>query len=396
MSASLEEELSAALDMASEFVQPRPGLADRARRAARRRRHRSLVAAAACGLALVAASASYVALGRHQSAPDANRRGHQAPRTLIVGRASAGQLAVGGQYIYAITSPPFQLGAYDRTSGKLIRQVRIPNVPFALAVGPGGRVWLSFGHDATGGAAQGTWLLSPDLRLRSASPGAENNIVPTGPTTAQAMTPRGAVEIQMPAPGRPGLATQSPIPSTGIGRSALVIRWAGRLDGRMVADVNINGPNNDILDHLVIVGRPALEFGGGTRFAIQSVASAGGALWAITSSYGRSGPPVGWGPLVRLDRNLHLTTTQSIKASAVLAKATQVWSAGSAIWIATAMPGHWLACFNSDGQPGPVTPVSVGGPVVALAVAGDTVYVSTVQSHAPYVVRSYRVPAVCR
>lgn len=327
MTASLEDELRAALDAASEFIQPTPWLVARARRAAHRRRQRALAAAVACGLILVAASVSYVAIGGHEAAPAANRHGQQAPRTLIAGSASVGQLAVGGQYLYAITSTPDQLGAYDRTTGKLIRQVRIPNVPFALAVGPGGSVWLSFGHDATGSPAQGTWLLSPDLRLRSASPDTENNIVPTGPTTAQAVTPRGVVEIQMPAPGRAGPATRSQIPGTGIGPSAIVIRWSGRLDGRMAANVNIGGPNNDILDHLIIVGRPAIDFGGGTRFAIQSVASAGGALWAITSRYGRSGPPVGWGPVIRLDHNLQVTTPQSIKASAVLARATQLWSA---------------------------------------------------------------------
>ena len=47
MSTNLDEELRAALDAASEFVHPRPGLADRARLIARRRRRRLAAAIAA-------------------------------------------------------------------------------------------------------------------------------------------------------------------------------------------------------------------------------------------------------------------------------------------------------------------------------------------------------------
>jgi hypothetical protein len=393
--ASLDEQLRRSFVAASDFVQAPPGLADRARRASRRRRRRARVAAAACGLILVAAGASFVAVGQHQVAPAGSRYDGRVPRPGLVGMASVDQLAAHGRYVYALSSPPDRLSAFDRATGKRIRQVSVPDVPLVLAVGPGGRVWLSFGQDATGSGPQGTWLLSPDLRLRSTAPAAVDNLVPTGLTTAQAVTPRGAVKMQMPSPGQPGSATQTQIPGTGIGRGAIVIWWADRLGGRMAADVNIGGPNNGELDHLVIAGRPAIQFGGGTRFAIQSVASTGDALWAITSRYGR-GAPLGWGPLIRLDGELRVTTPQSIRSSAILDEATQVWSTGSSVWVATAVTSHWLVCFTASGQPGPIIPVSVGGQIAALAVSGDAVYVSMMRPHASDVVRSYRIPAACR
>ena len=169
--------------------------------------------------------------------------------------------------------------------------------------------------------------------------------------------------------------------------------WSGRLDGRMAANVNIGGPNNDILDHLIIVGRPAIRFGGGTRFARSSLWLAPAARSGpITSRYGRSEPPVGSGPLVRLDAYLRVTTPQSIKASAVLARATELWSAGGAVWIATALPRSLARLLQRQRSARTRHPGVRRRPGRGARGRGRHYLTSARCSHAPYVVRSYRVP----
>ncbi len=213
MSASLEEELRAALDAASEFVHARAGLAERARLSVRSRRRRlAAVIAGTTAVLLVAAGGSYLLAGRHQSAPQLTRQQHRpksGPMYLkgLPADYQIQQLAVSGRYLYVLTNGPDVLSAYDRVTGKLVHAVAVPGDPTVLAVGPGGLVWFM---STAGSNSGGLWLLSPDLRLHSAYAGlGAIAIVPTGQTTAldtNAVRP-GSRLADLPVPGQPGRAS---------------------------------------------------------------------------------------------------------------------------------------------------------------------------------------------
>jgi hypothetical protein len=395
VSTSIDSELRAVFQEASEFVQPRPGLAESVRLATRRHRRRMAVAIA---VVLVVAGSSYLLTAHRQSSPAAS---HDRPRELLTLPAyyQVQQLAVAGPYLYVLAGedgePGSALSAYDRATGRLIHRVSIPAAPSALAVGPGGLVWLSFYPDQNGGPS-GTWLLSPDLRLRSSDPNvAQSPIVPVSRTTAFAVTQYGLVTVRMPAPGQPGHASQQVDPGTSIGpgQNTAPGVWAGMLDGRLVAQVT-NGYGFD--SHLVIAGQPSHTFGGSTLYQAGSVTSTGSSLWvemfAVRNSYADSS-----GPLVRLNGQLRPTTPESVRSSAVLTRTENVWSAGNTVWAATAAPGHSLVCFAAGSQIGPVTTLPVSGQVAALAATPDTVYVTTTPRHTDdnFSVTSYPVPGAC-
>lgn len=400
MSAGIDQELKAAFETASGFVQPPAGLTESVRRATRRHRRRMAVAvSAATAVVLVAAGGSYLLAENRQSSPAAS---HDRPRQLLTLPAyyQVQQLAVAGPYLYVLAGenggPSNALSAYDRATGRLIHSVSIPAAPSALALGPGGLVWLSFYPDQNGGP-NGTWLLSPDLRLRSSYPNvAESPIVPVSRTTAFAVTQYGLVTVRMPAPGQPGHASQQVDPGTSIGpgQNTAPGVWAGLLDGRLVAQVT-NGYGFD--SHLVIAGQPSRTFGGRTLYQAGSVTSTGSSLWvemfAVRNSYADSS-----GPLVRLNGQLRPTTPESVRSSAVLTRAENVWSDGNTVWVATAAPGHSLVCFAAGSQLGPITTLPVSGQVAALAASPDTVYVTTTPqpTYDNSNVLSYPVPDTCR
>ncbi len=396
MNTSLEDELRAALDAASEFVQARPGLAGRVRLSARRRRRRrTAVIAATTAVLLIAASASYVLAGRHQSAPELTRRQHHpksGPMYLkgLPADYQVQQLAVSGPYLYVLTDGPDVLSVYDRATGKLVRAVTVPADPVVLAVGPGGLVWFV---STTGGL----WLLSPDLRLRSSYSAIQTNIIlAVSRTTALLPTQYGLLTVQMPTPGQPGRATAHRDPGTSVGPSQNTApnTWAGYLNGR-VAVLATNGYGYD--SHLVIAGQPGVRFGGSLQQQVGYVVNAGSSLWvstfAIHNSYA-----AGSGPLVRLNGQLRPTTPEFVKASPVLAKTEEIWADGETVLAATAAAGHALVCFAAGSATGPVATLPVSGHVVALAIAHDTVYVSTERSQTDgaWAVSSYPVPASCR
>ncbi len=397
MSTGIDKELRAALEMASDFVQPPAGLAERARTATRTRRRRVAVAiCAASAVVLAAAGSSYLLATHRQSSPAAS---HERPRHLLTMPAyyQVQQLGAAGPFLYVLAvkagEPGSALSAYDRASGRLIHRVSIPAAPSAFALGPGGLVWLSFYPDQNGGPA-GTWLLSPDLRQRSSDPNvAESPIVPVSQTTAFAVSQGGLITVRMPAPGQPGRASQHLVPGTSIGNTAPGA-WAGLLDGRVVAQVT-NGYG--FHSHLVIAGQPGRTFGGAQRHQAGAVASTGDSLWVQLFAV-KDGNAAQSGPLVRLDTQLRATTPAAIERSSVLARTENVWSSGDTVWVATAAPGHALVCF-ADGSPiGPVMTLPVSGQVVALAATPGTVYVTSTprSSYGNFAITSYPVPAACR
>lgn len=399
MSTGIDSELRAALHAASDFVQSPPGLADKVRGAARKRRRRlAATIAGTTAIFFVGAVGSYLAAEHRPqaAAPTSGRTWHAIYLPLgcrqavhnEVGCYNVQELAVSGRYLYLLAMSDgglSSLRAYDRTTGHLLGAVPLPDNSTAITVGPAGFVWL------TGSTT--TWLLSPDLRLRSSYALLAGPLVPISRTTAFVVTQYGLVTLHMPTPGHSGAAYQQPDRGATVGPSSAPGAWAGLLDGHVVAQVT-DGYGYDI--HLVMAGRPRTRFGGSLKAEIGAVTSTGSSLWAqtlvITNGYAAS-----WGPLIRLDNQLHLTTPSSVRDSAVLARTEVVWSYGNTIWVITGAPGHSLVCFTAGRSIGPLTTLRVAGVPNVLAATRDTVYVSIQPGpwkRGPVI--AYSVPAACR
>jgi hypothetical protein len=84
----------------------------------------------------------------------------------------------------------------------------------------------------------------------------------------------------MPAPGRPGGASQHREGGARLGKRDTTPFWSGLLGGRVAALVA--GPNGRD-GHVVIAGSPGLRFGGSARAQISAVASAGGKIGPVTT-----------------------------------------------------------------------------------------------------------------
>jgi hypothetical protein len=399
VSTGIDRELKAAFETASEFVQPPPDLAKRARTASRARRRRlAATIAAVTASALVAVGGTYL-LAKPRQPP--SRANHDRPGPLITVPANyqVQQVAVSGQYLYVLTvveDSPYALSAYDRLTGRLMRRVSIPADPSAMAIGPGGLVWLAFYPDQSGGPTA-IWLLRPDLRLHSAIGGIQTStILPIGRTTALIPDQNGLVRVHMPAPGQTGLATARLEPGTSLGPRPGPAPgvWAGLLDGRVVAQVT-NGYGLD--SHLVIAGQPGRRFGGTPQRQVGAVASTGSSLWVQLFAV-KDNNAASSGPLVRLDGQLRETTPKFVKGSSVLTRSESVWSEGSTIWVASAARGHSLVCFAARSPNGPVTTLPLSGQVAALAATPGTVYVTSTPPHTydSFTVTSYPVPVACR
>jgi hypothetical protein len=400
MSTGFDQELKAAFQAASEFVQPHPRLADRARAGGRRRRRWALAAAAAASAVILAiAVTTYAAVAHHQDHAALAKRSGGSPRVLLLAGAPVTQLAVSGRYLYALQAQNSLLTAYDLSTGKLIGPVRVPSEPSALAVGPGGLVWVAFSPDQGAGPA-GIWLLTADLRLHSAAPGIRaTTILPAGQTSALVPDQDGLLLVHLPVPGQSGRASQQLEPGSSLGpsQSTRPGPWSARLGGRGRVAVLVTGRNGSD-GHLVVAGSPSLRFGGTWRTQISAMTGTGNSLWVTTYAL-RNGESSLQGPLVRLNTRLAPTTPASVRSSPVLSRSESVWSAGGTIWVGTGVRDHSLVCFTAGDKVGPVTTMPVTGEVVALAAAGDTVYVNAEQppgSDAPSAVISYPIPAACR
>lgn len=392
MTADIERELRALFEDASESVMPRAGLADRVRRATRRRRLALGIAAAAVA---VATGASYFALaGAGTHGPPRPVTNHHAvkPRGPLAITTPGGldALAVGGPVLYVANGdfPWAALSAYNRATGKLIRRIRVPSAPAALAVGPGRSVWLTFGPDQNGGR-EGVWLLSPDLSQRSSLSSrlarrlGLGDILPAGVADALVSGGGGLTDLHMPPPGRPGHATLRPaaaIPADG--RDSGTLGFA-RLAGR-VALLQADAMRNY---RIVFAGAGGPVFRPGPGVTIDSIVTAGDGLWLATSP-----PPTSasTGGVVRLNDQLRAVTPRSIRGSAALGFPAGVWASGDTVWVATQSASRSLFCFRFRSGAGPVVNVPARLPPSDLAVTGDTVYAADA-----FGVTSYHTPAAC-
>jgi hypothetical protein len=406
MSSRIEDELRATFEAASDFVQPRAGLAGRVRARSRRRRLKltaALATATAC--VLIAAGGAYVAVHGNSATPPVSQQGGRLLITAPRGAAIAA-LLVGGRYLYTEMGPangPISLAVYDRTNGRLIRRVTFPKSDLAelQGIGPSGSVWVVVGPAGNFGPVK-VWLFSPDLKVSSVSMTVQSSIlVPVSRTTALVPVARGLLRLTMPAPGEPGHASRRLEPGTSLGRGASTMPdgWAKELDGRVVVDL----AENDGYDyHVVIAGRPGLRYG--DQGSAQAAAVAGDSLW-FANGLTR--------PLVRLNSQLKPTTPGFVTADPVLKNVSDIWSAGGAIWVSavhvsvvggrqTLTPDllgpHALFCFPAQSQDGPVVSMPVRGYPWAVAAAGRTVYVLTSRqgNSLPDEVASYQEPAACR
>ena len=391
MTADIERELRAVFEDASQFVTPRPGLADRVRRrAAHRRRAAVAIAAAAVVLATGAGYLALAGAGRPVPGP---ATGHHAIKRrgplAITTPGGADALAVGGPMLYVATGdyPGAALSAYNRANGQLMRRIQVPSTPQELAVGPGGSVWLTFYGDQTSGR-DGVWLLSPDLSQRSSlssrltSRLALDGIMPVGATDALVPS-SGLADLHMPPPGRPGRATLrrvTAIPPDG--RAGGTVGYA-RLAGR-VALLQTDAMRNY---RVVFAGMGGPVFRPGAGVTINSMAAGDNGLWITTSTPATSAST---GGVVRLNEQLDVVTPSSLRSSTTLAFPEGVWATGDTVWVTTQSNSHSLFCFRFRNGAGPVVNVPARLPPGDLAVTGDTVYAADA-----FGVTSYHVPAAC-
>jgi hypothetical protein len=398
MSTGFDEELKAAFEAASEFVRPHPRLADRARAGSHRRRRWALAAAAAASaMMLVVAVTTYATVALHQDHAALVRGPGGSPQVLATVDYQVTQLAVSGRYLYVLAAQNSLLTAYDRSTGKVIGHIRVPSGASALAVGPGGLVWVAFFPDQGGGPA-GIWLLTGDLRLHSAASGIQATaILPAGQASAFIPDQDGLLLVHMPLPGQSGQASERLEPGSSLGpnQSTSPGAWSAPLGGRVAVLVTGRGGSDG---HLVIAGSPSLRFGGTWQTQIGAMTSTGNSLWVTTYAQ-RNGETSLQGPLVRLNARLQPATPASVRSSPVLGRSESVWSAGGTIWVATGARDHSLVCFTASAKTGRVTTMPVTGEVVALAATAGTVYVNAEQppgSYAPSAITGYPVPATCR
>jgi hypothetical protein len=390
MMAELEELLTEALrDLAAE-APVLPPLSPAARRRIRAGRAAALLASVVV-VAVVCAGLVIGALALNRtvrSKPPSSPRPHPAWTINTSGGVDA--LAVGGSMLYIAIGdfPDATLGAYNRTTGQLIHQIRVPARPVALRVGPGGSVWLTFYPDQNGGGT-GLWLLSPDLGQRSSlNPRAARSIglsdlLPVGPADAL-VAANGLADLHMPAPGRPGQATfhrVSALPADhGYGGAVILARLAGRvaaLQEDSIQDLRI-----------VLAGAHGPVFDPGAGVNIKAMAGGGNGLW-ITTGPQPAGPSTG--AVIRLDDRLQVVTPRSISNNPALAFPAQIWTTADTVLVTTDNSSQPLLCFRFHNGAGPVTDIPARLPPGDVAVTGDTIYATDASG-----VIIYRLPAACR
>ena len=387
--AELDELLAEALrDLAAE-APGLPPLSPRARRRIRAARAAailaSVVAAAGVCAGLVIGA---LALSRATRPKPSSPGSYRAWAINTPGGVDA--FAVGGSMLYVATGdvPDATLSAFDRADGQLIRRIRVPALPRALRVGPGGSVWLTFYPDQNGGGT-GLWLLSPDLGQRSSlDPRAAGSIglsdvLPAGVADAL-VAGTGLADLHMPVPGHHGQATLRRVTAIradhGYGGAVEFARLAGRVavlqeDTRQDLRIVFAGPHGPIFDP-------------GAGVNVNSMTSDGTGLW-ITTGYQPTGPSTG--AVVRLNDRLQVVTPSSISTNPALAFPEQAWITGDTVLVTTDNSSQPLVCFRfHNGQAGPVTGIPARLPPGDLAVTGTTVYATDAQG-----VIVYRLPAAC-
>jgi hypothetical protein len=391
VSTDLDAELRAAFERVTEPISPPADLADRARRAVRRKLATGITTAVA-----LAAAASIVA-ALVITKPAVSRVAPRHTTHQIIVRPTSGQnvqgLAVSGPYLYIATDfngyPPYALAAYNRATGQLIRRISVPAEPNQLTTGPGHSVWLTFLPDQAGGPCGG-WLLTADLGRRSAFSVCQSTVLPIGPETALTeVRQRELGTLSMPPPGHAGRAAVHA--DAHIGNYALSeLAQVGRHVAVILA--------NDFFNLLIIVGQNGARFGGRNGPQIQSMAAQAGSLWVVASPLSRTADT---GPLIRFSADLRRTTPTAIRRNPVLEQSEQVWTEANTVFVTSAVASHHLVCFSAHGAPGKLATIPVLGDVGTIAAAGHTVYV-TISPYSPVnlpdagdVIR-YPIPPQCR
>ncbi len=397
MSSQIENELRAAFDAASDFVQPRPGLAQRVRRGSRRHRQRVLAGfAAATACALVAAGGAYAAVHAQSRGPAVVADSGRGSRVLITLPRGYTPLALvaSSKYLYVTrelgSNGPAVLSAYNRLTGRLVGQFTFPaNDVEVPTVGPGGSVWVVVGPYTNFGPVK-VWLFSADLRSHSVSPWVQSTfLLPISRTVALVPVPRGLLRLRMPAPGEAGHASQylEPATSLGAGAQTEATGVAVRLDGQVVVELTNNSNLNQY--YFVIAGHPGIRRN--TWSLPYPAAVADGSLWSMAGSFLD-------GSLIRLNAELKPTTPSFAKTNPVLNHIIGVSSHGDTVWVTRNTARDSLACFSASSD-GPVVTMPVKGYVTFAAAAGRTVYVvtsKTLSSSPGRTVTSYPLPAACR
>jgi hypothetical protein len=391
VSTDLDTELRAAFDRATGPVTPPADLADRVRRAVRRKLAVRITAAVAVAAA-ASVTAALVILQPAVSRPAPHHVAHQ-----IIVRPTSGQnvlwLAASGPYLYVATDfagyPPYALAAYNRVTGRLIRRVKVPAEPDELTTGPRHSVWLTFSPDQAGGPC-GTWLLAADLGLRSVFRDCPGAVLPIGPDTALTSVRQQELDtLTMPPPGQAG---------------NLVVHRYGRIGNYAVSGLALVGRHvaatlaNDFFNLLVIVGGRGARFGGRNGPEIQSMAAQADSLWVSASPLSRSAYT---GPLIRFNADLRQTTPAAIRRNPVLQQSEQVWTEANTVFVASAVASHHLVCFSTRGTPGKLATIPVLGAVGTIAATGHTVYVTIGTRSNPAMfgagdVFLYPIPPQCR
>jgi hypothetical protein len=392
MRARLDSKLRAALEAASEFIRPPATAASQVLTHAQRARRRrcAFAAAAASAVVLAATGLTYLAINQ-QHRPASGVRSSQPAGIKLPYGFQVAQIAAGGSYLYVESGSDDTLLAYDLATGRLVRQITVPDSPGGLAVGPGGLVWVNYLANQTG-EPDGLWLLTSDLGLYSTLPNGRATL-PVGQTTALMTSQYGLYRVSMPAPGAAGHGSEVQEPGTSLGPPLNTAPGpAALLDGRVVVGVSDGA---GLHPRLVIAGQPNLTYSGGPFI------STGRAVWVVTGGVAPGGYS---GPLVRLDSELQPTTPAAVRRSALLSEAADVWSYGSTIWVSlgprTWAAGPSLVCFTAGSPIGRVVTLPVRGSVLTLAATRGAVYVSAVPAgqygSLGTAVTSYRVPAACR
>jgi hypothetical protein len=391
MMAKLDELLAEALHDLAADAPELPPLSPRARRRIRAGRAGAILASAVVAAGVIAGLViGALALNRAARSQPPNSPGPR-PGWAITTSSGVDALAVGKSTLYVAAGdfPHATLSAVNRTTGRLIHRIRVPAMPRALRVGPGGSVWLTFYPDQNGGGT-GLWLLSPDLGQRSSlSPRAAGSIglsdlLPVGPADALAAA-SGLADLHMPVPGQHGHATfhqVSALPADhGYGGAVIFARLAGH-----VAALQENKTQGE---RIVLAARPGQVFNPGATVNIGSMTGGGNGLWITTGPRAYS-PTIG--AVIRLNDRLQVVTPRSISKNPALAFTEQAWATGNTVVVSTDVGSRPLACFRfQNGQPGPVTGIPARLPPGNVAVTGDTVYAADASG-----VIVYRLPVACR
>ncbi len=387
MNSRLEDQLRTAFEQASDFIEPRPQLASRARASARRRRRtRTAVVSAATAVVLLAVGSGVLVANSH-----AGHHGKAAAQVRLrhpirIPAAWSMQMAISGRHLYVATEVPDSLAGYDLATGKLIRRIVLPTGLATLTVGPGGLVWLGFGPVGLAKPAK-VWLLSADLLRRSAGPVDDaQTIVPTGPTTAWTVSRRGLVALALPSPGDPGRGTQRLEPGTGLGlvTNVEVAGPAEAVGGNVAVEVS----GKTFIGGLVIAGRPAVRFGGDKQTQIYRMTSGGDSLWAVTiPRYDVAFPT--YGQLIRLNAQLKPTTPTSVADNPAFAKIGGITYEGGALWVWTG--GTGLYCVAADR----VTPLPYFG-FPDVVISGTAYFAIKQGDKQGWLITSKPVPTACR